>query len=96
MKIHIAPDKRFREPDSCVYGEKGEFEPMSEEILFYIICPCNCGRAIELKIEDFPAHSHEKVVQGIPETGNRIWQCLVDAKGLEGAIQFLHERTESA
>ncbi len=69
---------------------------MLEEILFYIICPCNCGRAIELKIEDIPAHSHEKAAQEIPEIGIRIWQGLVDAKGLEGAIQFLHERAEAA
>ena len=71
---------------------------MSEEIPFYIICPCNCGRAIELKIaiEDIPAHDQEEIIQGIPDTANRIWQGLVNAMGLEGTIQFLHKRSDTA
>ena len=31
----------------------------------------------------------------IQNLGNVIWQHVVDARGLEGAIEFLHERSEA-
>ncbi|MEE9241456.1 MAG: hypothetical protein V3U53_09755 [bacterium] len=62
---------------------------MAEEILFYIVCPCNCGRAI--KVEVYPVPGHEDHIKDVEEVGNNIWQHLVGEYGLEGAIQYLHE-----
>lgn len=61
-------------------------KPMAEEAFFFIICPCNCGRALPIEYSPF--------ANDIPEFGNKIWQYLVDDKGLEGAVQYLHETVE--
>lgn len=65
---------------------------MGEEILFYIECPCNCGRAV--KVEVYPVPGYEDHVKDIQEVGNSIWQHLVNEHGMEGAIQYLHECDE--
>ena len=59
---------------------------MTNEADFYIICPCNCGRALPIEYSPF--------ANDIPEFGNKIWQHLVHERGLEGAIQYLHEKVD--
>ena len=67
---------------------------MPEDIHFYIFCPCDCGRAMEIKFEGIPAQRREEFADIISETRKKIWCRLVDACGLEGAIEFLHERAD--
>ena len=62
---------------------------MGLEVLLYLECPCNCGRVV--KIDVMPEPGAEEFVRDIEKVGNKIWQTLVNEKGLEGAIQFLHE-----
>ncbi len=59
---------------------------MTNTAHFYIVCPCNCGRALPIEYSPF--------ANDIPEFGNKIWQHLVHERGLEGAIQYLHEKAE--
>lgn len=74
---------------------------MDDNALFHITCPCKCGRL--MAIEFHPTKENEKYLprvqkldnQGIENLGNMIWQRVVDARGLEGAIQFLHHRSEA-
>ena len=61
----------------------------AQEMVIYIGCPCKCGRDLEVQLiplED----DNEHVADDIGEIGNNVWQQLVDDKGLEGAIEFLH------
>jgi hypothetical protein len=60
----------------------------AEGILIYIGCPCGCERDLEVQI--VPCEESEPRKDEVPEIGNAIWQQLVDDKGLEGAIEFLH------
>lgn len=61
----------------------------AEDTLIYIGCPCGCGKDLEIQL--FPLEEdNEYIAEDIPEVGNNIWQQLVDDKGLEGAIEFLH------
>jgi len=60
-------------------------EPKKEKLL-YIICPCNCGRAVPLICTSFSGD--------ISEMANQIWQQLASEKGFEGAIEFLHESAD--
>ena len=64
-------------------NENNEASEPTEEMLLYIICPCNCGRAIPLMSTSCPGD--------ITEFANQVWQRTVSEKGLEGAIEFLHE-----
>ncbi len=59
---------------------------MANEAFFYIVCPCNCGRALPIEYSPF--------ANDVPEFGNKIWQHLAHEKGLEGAIEYLHEKVE--
>ncbi len=61
----------------------------TEAALIYIGCPCGCGKDLEIQI--FPLEDTENMAEDIPEVGNSIWQQLVDDKGLEGAVEFLHK-----
>jgi hypothetical protein len=47
-----------------------------------------------LRLEGIAAQRHEEFVQIILETRKKIWCGLVDACGLEGAIEFLHEKAD--
>ncbi len=67
--------------------DKGKFEETAESILFYIDCPCQCGRAIRMVLT--PAKPNKQY--DIPEIGNKFWQQLVGENGLEAAIEYLHE-----
>ncbi len=73
---------------------------MKENTLFHITCPCKCGRVLAVefhatkKNEKFIPHIKKLDEQGIENLGNIIWQRVVNARGLEGAIQFLHQRSE--
>jgi len=64
-------------------NENNEASEPTEEVLLYIICPCNCGRAIPLICASSSGD--------ISELANQIWQKITSEKGLEGAIEFLHE-----
>ena len=68
-------------------GDKGKFEGPAESILFFIDCPCECGRAIRIALT--PARPDKEY--DIPAIGNKFWQQLVDEYGLEAAIEYLHE-----
>ena len=59
----------------------------------YFGCPCGCGKDLEIQI--FPLEDTENMAEDIPEVGNSIWQQLVDDKGLEGAVEFLHKMLKS-
>jgi hypothetical protein len=66
---------------------KEKFTGDKKGILFYIDCPCNCGRAIRMVLPSAkPVEDYN-----IPKIGNKFWQRLVNEKGLEEAIEFLHE-----
>lgn len=62
---------------------------MGTEVLLYLECPCNCGRAFKVDVIHKPGA--EDFVRNVEEVGNKVWQFLVNENGLEGAIQFLHE-----
>ena len=62
---------------------------MGTEVLLYLECPCNCGRAFKVDVIQKPGA--EDFVRNVEEVGNKVWQFLVNENGLEGAIQFLHE-----
>ena len=64
-------------------NELNEASEPTEEMLLYIICPCNCGRAVPLLRTSYSGD--------ISELANQIWRQLASEKGLEGAIEFLHE-----
>ncbi len=61
--------------------------PAGENAFLYIVCPCNCGRALAV---EYTSHSGD-----VSEFGNKIWRQLACENGLEGAIEYLHENTES-
>ena len=61
----------------------------AEGTLIYIGCPCRCGKDLEIQL--FPLEDSEHMADDIPEVGNNIWQQLVDDKGMEGAVEFLHK-----
>ena len=67
--------------------DKGKIDEEAPSILFFIDCPCQCGRAIRMALT--PAKPDKEY--DIPEIGNKFWQQLVDENGLEGAIEYLHE-----
>ncbi len=64
-------------------NENYEASEPTEEVLLYIICPCNCGRAVPLMSTSCSVD--------ISELANQVWQKIISEKGLEGAIEFLHE-----
>ncbi len=66
-----------------IMNNENEASEPSEEMLLYIICPCNCGRAIPLISTSYSGD--------ISELANQVWQKITSVKGLEGAIEFLHE-----
>ena len=57
----------------------------AESTLIYIGCPCGCDKYLEIQLFSL------EDTEDIPEVGNSIWQQLVDDKGLEGAVEFLHK-----
>ena len=67
-------------------NENYEASEPTEERLLYIICPCNCGRAVPLTCTSYSGD--------ISELANQIWQQLASENGLEGAIEFLHESVD--
>lgn len=67
--------------------DKGKSTEEDKGIIFYIDCPCKCGRAIRMVLT--PAKPDKKY--DIPEIGNKFWQQLVGENGLEAAIEYLHE-----
>ena len=67
-------------------NENNEASEPTEEMLLYIICPCNCGRAVPLMSTSCSGD--------ISELANQVRQRLLSEKGLEGAIEFLHERVD--
>jgi len=67
-------------------NENNETSEPTEEVLLYIVCPCNCGRAIPLICTSYSGD--------ISELANQVWQQLTNEKGLEGAIEFLHENID--
>jgi len=67
--------------------DKGKTDEEAPSILFYIDCPCQCGRAIRMALT--PAKPDKDY--DIPVIGNKFWQQLVDENGLEAAIEYLHE-----
>lgn len=74
---------------------------MAKGALFHIVCPCKCGRVFAAEFQ--PIRINEKYIPRVQQLGDReirnlgnvIWQRVVDARGLEGAIEFLHERSEA-
>ncbi len=64
-------------------NENNEAADPTEEMLFYIVCPCNCGRAVPLTCTSYSGY--------ISELANQVWQRVVSEKGLESAIEFIHE-----
>jgi hypothetical protein len=62
--------------------KNGASEP-TEEVLFYIVCPCNCGRAAPFTCASYPGD--------ISKLAKQVWQRIAGEEGLEGAIEFLHE-----
>ncbi len=64
-------------------NENNEAADPTEEMLFYIVCPCNCGRAVPFMCTSCSGD--------ISELANQIWKKTTNAKGLEGTIEFLHE-----
>ena len=62
-------------------------ESADKNTFLYIVCPCNCGRILAVECT---SHSGD-----VSELGNKIWWQLACEKGLEGAIEYLHENTES-
>ncbi len=64
-------------------NENNEASEPTKEWFLYIICPCNCGRAIPLRCTSYSGD--------ISELANQIWKKITNAKGLEGTIEFLHE-----
>lgn len=74
-------DDKGQSPDKGLSGDE------EESILFFIDCPCSCGRAIRLAL---PSEKPD-INYDIPKIGNKFWQQLVSENGLEGAIEFLHE-----
>ncbi len=64
-------------------NEKNETSEPIEETLHYIVCSCNCGRAVPFMCTS--------VTGEISELANQVWQRTVSEKGLEGAIEFIHE-----
>jgi hypothetical protein len=74
---------------------------MDKNPLFHIFCPCKCGRAIGVEFkptktnEKFIAHIDDLSEEDIENLGNLIWKRVVEARGLEGAIQFLHDQADS-
>lgn len=85
-------------PGVLDFGRK-EFWSMAKEGLFRIVCPCNCGRAITVEFhppQEKPLHLIQSLEKSeIKILANLIWQRVVEARGLEGAIQFLHERADA-
>lgn len=73
---------------------------MDKNPLFQIVCPCKCGRAIGVEFkptktnEKFLTHIDDLSDQDIKNLANLIWQRVVEAHGLEGAIQFLHNQAD--
>jgi len=59
----------------------------AENILFYIDCPCDCGRSIRMVLS--PVKPNKQY--DIPGIGNKFWRQLVDRNGLEAAVEYLHE-----
>ncbi len=64
-------------------NENYEAAEPTEEVPLYIVCPCNCGRAVPLIGTSYSGN--------ISELANQVWQQLVSERGLEGTIEFLHE-----
>ena len=75
----IMPDNKKKKPRSN-----------AASALFYIECPCHCGRA--LPIEYTPRANRIDINQ----FGNKIWTRLVSENGFEGAIEFLHENASNS
>ncbi len=67
-------------------NEKNEASEPTEEMLFYIVYPCNCGRAAPFTCTSFTGD--------ISELANQVWQRTASENGLEGAIEFLHEMVD--
>ena len=64
-------------------NENNEVSDPTEEVLHYIVCPCNCGRAVPLTCTSYSGN--------ISELANQVWQQLISERGLEGTIEFLHK-----
>ena len=47
---------------------------MGTEVLLYLECPCNCGRAVKVKV--MPVPGAEEFVRDVEKVGNEIWQTL--------------------
>lgn len=73
--------------DEGDFPDKGKIDDEAASILFFIDCPCQCGRAIRMALT--PAKPDKDY--DIPEIGNKFWQQLVDENGLEAAIEYLHD-----
>ncbi len=67
--------------------KKSTSEPTGKGATFYIVCPCECGRAYPVKYT--PGSSD------VSELGNKLWQNMASEKGLEGAIEFLHVNADA-
>ncbi len=67
-------------------NELNEASEPNKESLLDIICPCNCGRSVPLM--------RTSCSGDISELANQVWQRSVSEKGLEGAIEFLHEMVD--
>ena len=64
-------------------NENKETSEPTGGMFFYIVCPCNCGRAVPLVCTPCSGD--------ISELANQVWQRTISEKGLEGAIEFIHE-----
>ena len=69
------------------FPDEETFEESSEDILFYMDCPCKCSRIIRILLS--PEKPDQKF--HIPDIANKFWRNLVDEYGLKSAIEFLHE-----
>ena len=71
---------------TIINNENNEASEPTEEMLLYIVCPCNCGRAVPFMCTSCSGD--------ISELANQVWQRFVSEKGLEGAIEFLHNMVD--
>lgn len=74
-------------PDDHESPDTGRASSAAESILFYLDCPCGCGRSVRMVLS--PARPGKQY--DIPKIGNKFWRQLVDENGLEAAIEYLHE-----
>ena len=67
-------------------NKNNEASEPTEGTPLHIACPCNCGHAVPSICTSCP--------DDISELANQVWQQLVSEKGLESAIEFLHEKVD--